>query len=345
MTTNEKRLRQLQSLLKKNKLDALAVSRPLEAGFLTGFHLEGLHLLVARDGAWAFLPKMLLEHFKARVPFVKAEASDDMPGAVMARIREKGYRKAAFEPETATYLGGSFWKKNGLAEFGGLTAGLRQCKEGSELAALRKACAIAAEAFRIVKPRVKTGRTEISVARELEDVMQAMGAAKTSFSTIVGFGPNAAMPHHETSERRLKKDEAVLIDFGCVYANYCSDMTRTYFHGRPSDEFRKVRALVQRSHDLGVQALKPGVSTIAVDKVCRDHIAAAGYGQYFIHGTGHGVGLEIHEPPRLNTRYKGTLKAGMVVTVEPGIYLHGKFGVRIEDTVLVTGSGREILTK
>ena len=345
MTTNEKRLRQLQSLLKKNKLDALAVSRPLETGFLTGFHLEGCLLVAGRDDVRAFLPKMLFDHFRASVPFVKAEVSDDAAGSALAFIKEKGWRKAAFEPETETYLGGTAWRKKGLAEFGGLTASLRQCKEGSELSALRKACSIAARAFRIIKPRIKTGRTEVSVARELEDIMQAMGATKTSFATIVGFGPNAAMPHHETSERRLKKDEAVLIDFGCVYRNYCSDMTRTFFYGRPDAEFRKVHALVQKSHDLGVKAVKPGASTIAVDKVCRDVIADAGYGQYFIHGTGHGVGLEIHEPPRINTRYKGTLKKGMAVTVEPGVYLQGKFGVRIEDTVLVTGAGREILTK
>ncbi|HNT96871.1 MAG TPA: aminopeptidase P family protein [Elusimicrobiales bacterium] len=345
MTTNEKRLRQLQALLRKNKLDALFVSRPLEAGFLTGFHLEGCLLAAGKDDVRAFLPKMLFDHFRSVVPFVKAEASDDPAGSALAFLKEKGWRKTAFEPEAETYLGGTAWRKKGLSEFGGLTASLRQCKEGDELAAVRKACAIAAKAFRIVKPRIKAGRTETSVALELEDVMQSMGATKTSFATIVGFGPNAAMPHHETSERRLKKNEAVLIDFGCVYKNYCSDMTRTFFYGKPDAEFRKVHAIVQKSHDLGIKAVRPGVSTIAVDKVCRDHIADAGYGQYFIHGTGHGVGLEIHEPPRLNTRYKGTLRKGMIVTVEPGIYLHGRFGVRIEDTVLVTGAGREILTK
>ncbi|MCK5582860.1 MAG: aminopeptidase P family protein, partial [Elusimicrobiales bacterium] len=226
-----------------------------------------------------------------------------------------------------------------------LTAFLRLTKKGAELKAVRKACHIAAKAFDIIKPKIKEGRTEISVARELEHIMQLMGATGPSFDTIVAFGPNSALPHHETSTRVLKKNEAVLIDYGCVYDFYRSDRTRTFFYGKADAEFKKVHAIVAASHRKGIKALKSGIKASTIDKICRNEIMDKGYGEYFIHGTGHGVGDEIHEEPRVNAKSKYVLKEGMVLTVEPGIYLNGKFGVRIEDTLLVKKNGYEILTK
>lgn len=344
MNIHAKRIRDLQRLLVQKKLDGLVLGRKLETSFLTGYNQDHVLMLVTRRDAFAFMPKMLLADFEAKVGFVKASAPDALQGSVVEKAGELSLKKVAFEPETETYVQGGFWKKKGFTEQSGLTAGLRLVKEGEELAALRKSCQIAARAFGIVKPRIKTGRTERSVYRELEDTMQSMGAVGNSFSLIVGFGPNSALPHHETSDRKLKKNETVLMDYGCVYGNYCSDITRTYFHGRPTEEFRKVYSIVLASQKAGLKAVRPGAKTRAVDAACRDHIADAGYGQYFIHGTGHGVGMEIHEAPTLNPRSGETLRAGMTVTVEPGIYLNGRFGVRIEDSVLVTGKGCEILT-
>lgn len=344
MNIHAKRIKDLQKLLKREKLDAMVLARTFETGFLTGYHLDGPVMLVSRSSAWAFMPKMLLADFSSKVNFVRASAPDSQPEAVSAAVKENRLKRTAFEPETESYLRGNLWKKRGFLERKGLTASLRSVKEGEEITTVRRSCQIAAEAIRIVKPRVRTGRTELSVARELEDVMQSMGAKGPSFNLIVGFGPHSALPHHETSERRLKNNEAVLVDFGCVYRNYCSDITRTWFHGRPGEEFRKVYSIVAGSHKAGLAAVRAGAKTRAVDAACRDHIAAAGYGQYFIHSTGHGVGLEIHEAPSLSTKSEETLKAGMTVTVEPGIYLPGKFGVRIEDSVLVKKNGCEILT-
>jgi len=345
MNIHEKRLKELQYLLKREKLDAMVVSRPLEQGFLTGYRMDGYLLLVSRTAAWAFMPKMFVDQFREKVDFVNPSAPDDQPGAVISKIRENKFRKTAFEPETESYLRGRFWRKKGLVEFKGLTAGLRAVKEGEEISILRKSCRIAYKTFGIIKPRIKPGRTELSVSREMEDIMQAMGAKGPSFNLIVGFGPDSALPHHETSDRPLRKNSAVLLDFGCVYNGYCSDITRTYFYGKPDAEFRKVYAIVDAAQKAGVKKVKAGVKTFDIDKACRDHIADAGFGQYFTHGTGHGVGLEIHEAPTLNTKSKETLEAGMAVTVEPGIYLYGKFGVRIEDSVLVKKNGCEILTK
>lgn len=345
MNIHAKRIKDLQYLLKQNRLDAIVLSRTLEIGFLTGFHLDGLLMLVSRTGAWAFMPKMLLADFNSKVNFVKASSPDNMLEAAVAKVKELGLKKAVFEPETESYIRGNFWKKCGFAEHKGLTSSLRTVKEGEEVEILRKSCQIAAKAFGLIKPRIKTGRTELSVYRELEDIMQAMGAKGPSFNLIIGFGPDSALPHHETSERKLKNNEAVLIDYGCVYGNYCSDITRTYFHGKPDAEFKKVYDIVAASQKAGLAKVRAGVKTRDVDAACRSHISDAGYGQYFIHGTGHGVGLEIHEAPTLNTKSEEVLKAGMAVTVEPGIYLHGKFGVRIEDSVLVTKTGCEILTR
>ena len=347
MTIYKERIKELQHLLKKNKLDAVVINRTLEVGFLTGFYLDGCVLLVSKTNIWGFIPQMLFEHFKTSAPFVEAVAANDIKGAAIAEIKKNKFKikKTAFQPETETYVDGMFWKKHGLIEKAGLTAFLRLTKKGAELKAVRKACHIAAKAFDIIKPKIKEGRTEISVARELEHIMQLMGATGPSFDTIVAFGPNSALPHHETSTRVLKKNEAVLIDYGCVYDFYRSDRTRTFFYGKADAEFKKVHAIVAASHRKGIKALKSGIKASTIDKICRNEIMDKGYGQYFIHGTGHGVGLEIHEEPRVNAKSKYVLKEGMVLTVEPGIYLNGKFGVRIEDTLLVKKNGYEILTK
>ncbi|MEK7722034.1 MAG: aminopeptidase P family protein [Elusimicrobiota bacterium] len=346
MNIHAKRIKDLQYMLRQHGLDALVMGRTLEIGFLTGFHLDGCSMLVSRSDAWVFMPKMLLEHFRSKVDFVTAVAPEGSPeDAALARIKELKLKRAAFEPETETYKRGTAWLKAGLLEKDGLTGALRAVKEGEEIEILRKSCRIAARSFGIVKPRIKTGCTELSVYRDLEDTMQAMGAKGPSFNLIVGFGPNSAMPHHETSERKLKNNEAVLLDYGCVYGNYCSDITRSYFHGRPSEEYKKVYSTVAASQKAGLAKVRAGVKARDVDAACRNCISDAGYGQYFIHGTGHGIGLEIHEFPRLNTKFEAVLRAGMAVTVEPGIYLPGKFGVRIEDSALVTKTGCEILTE
>lgn len=346
MNIHARRLKDLQKMLGQHKLDGLLLGRTLEIGYLTGFHLDDCVMLVSRAGAWVFMPRMFVDQFKETVDFAVPVAEDvNRDGLALAKAKELRLRRVAFEPDSETYTRGAAWRKGGALEHGGLTGALRAVKEGEEAEALRKACRIAAKAFGIVRPRIKTGRTEMSVYRELEDVMQAMGAKGPSFNMIVAFGPDSALPHHATSERKLRDNEAVLLDYGCVYGHYCSDITRTYFHGKAPAEFRKIYSVVEASHKAGLAAVKAGAAARAVDSVCRGVITDAGYGQYFTHGTGHGVGLEIHEFPRVNSRSEAVLRAGMAITVEPGIYLYGKYGVRIEDSVLVTRTGCEVLTR
>ncbi|MFH1620206.1 MAG: aminopeptidase P family protein [bacterium] len=345
MNIYEQRLREFQRLLLKEKLDAYVVNRTLEQGFLTGFALDGYMLLVARAHSWVFLPEMLLEHFRSQVGFCEAQSTENLLEDSVSRISASGFKKVGFDPGTETYQRGMFWKKKGLIEKPGLLACLRETKKGEEIGFLRKACRIAAKAIKITVPRIKPGRTERSVALELEHLMQKMGAKGPSFDTIIGSGPNSALPHHVTSDRIIKRNEPVLIDFGCVYKGYHSDITRTFFIGKPDACFKKVYGIVEKAQKAGLKKVKSGTFARAVDKACRDYIAGEGYGQHFIHGTGHGIGLEIHESPRLAVKSKSVLKSGMTVTVEPGIYLQGKFGVRIEDSVLVTKTGCEILTR
>ena len=217
MNIHSKRIKDLQGLLKREKLDALVVTRNLDIGFLTGYHMDDYLLLVSRTAAWAVAPRMFVEDIKARAPFVEPVVPEDgFEQAVLDLCKKYKLRRTAFDPEFETYNRGTLWRKNGFSEKGGLLGSLRAIKEGEEVSDLRKSCRIAAKAFGIVKPRIRTGRTELSVYRELEDVMQSMGAKGPSFNLIVGFGPHSALPHHITSERRLKNNEAVLLDYGCV---------------------------------------------------------------------------------------------------------------------------------
>jgi len=346
MNIHEKRIKDLQRLIKENGLDGMVVDRALEVGLLTGFALEGAFLLVTPEEAFAYLPKMLIDDFRERVPFVKSFDTNALLTSVVNKKDELGLKKAAFEPETVGYIRGSYWKEKGFIEKGGLTGRLRLVKEGQEIDTLRKSCHIAARAFTQVRPYIKTGCTEMEIGLRLEHAMQAMGAKGPSFDTIVAFGPNAALPHHVTSaDRKLRDDECVLMDFGCVYHGYCSDITRTVFNGTPSAEYVKAYDTVKLAHDKGIEKLRPGMTGKEADAVCRDIIADAGYGQYYIHSTGHGVGLEIHEAPALSVHSEGEkLLEGMTATIEPGVYFNGKFGIRIEDSTILTKEGCEVLT-
>ncbi|MBO4556277.1 MAG: M24 family metallopeptidase, partial [Elusimicrobiales bacterium] len=265
MNIHQKRIKDLQGLLKKNGINAIVLARPLEISFLTGYFMDGVLMLITEDEAFGIMPKMLFDDFHAKAPFVNAEASDSPRKDLIAKKEVLKLKKCVFEPETENYLRGKFWKENGFEEYQGLTAGLRIRKEGEEIEILRKSCKIAAKAFEKLVPAIKTGDTEIEVSNRLDNLMREMGAKGPSFDLIVAFGENGALPHHVTSERKLKDNEPILIDFGCIYKGYCSDITRTFFHGTPGEEFKKVYDIVKRSHDEGIKALKPGLSAKGAD--------------------------------------------------------------------------------
>lgn len=226
-----------------------------------------------------------------------------------------------------------------------IIATMRVKKEPAELRIMRKAIRIAEEAFLATCASIRIGQTELEVAARIEYEMKVRGSSRPAFPTICAEGANAALPHAHPGNRRIKRGSAVLIDWGARVGGYCSDLTRVVFVGNMRRDIGDVYSIVLEAQRRAIAAIKPGRRMCDVDAVAREHITKAGFGDAFNHGLGHGLGLSVHEAPSLSWRSKEKLAAGMVVTVEPGIYLPGAFGIRIEDDVLVTPTGRRVLSR
>lgn len=213
---------------------------------------------------------------------------------------------------------------------------LRSVKTESELINIEKACAIAEKAYYAAIKSIKVGMTETELKEKIENLMVSFGAEGASFETIVAFGANAAVPHHETGNSVLTENVPVLVDTGCKVNGYCSDLTRTAFFGKPTEKFLKCYNAVLKANELAVENIRAGMTTDKADSIAREYLNENGLGGYFTHSLGHGVGLEIHEFPALSPRKSDELKDGTVFTIEPGVYIDGEFGVRIEDTVVLS---------
>lgn len=238
----------------------------------------------------------------------------------------------------------AFGKKNiKLAPVTGMIEKMRRIKDAEEIALIRQSVALNEQVFQDIFPTITRAHTEIDIALALEHAMRTRGASGPSFASIVASGDNSALPHAVPTTRKISADRPLTIDMGLVLQGYCSDMTRTFVPGKVKKKYKKIHRIVREAQLAGMAAIRAGVSGKAADKAARDVIAAAGYGKYFGHSLGHGVGLAVHEAPRLSTRSKDTLKAGMIVTVEPGIYIPGWGGIRLENMVLVLEDGCENL--
>jgi len=225
-----------------------------------------------------------------------------------------------------------------------LLSDLRMVKDTDELRQMEKAAALGCSLFEAMLPRMEAGATEIAVAAELEFLARGLGAEGMSFETIVASGARSALPHGRATQARLPRKGFVTLDFGVILNGYCSDMTRTVHLGRASDEERSAYDAVLDAQQAAVAAVRPAATCGAVDEAARSVLRKTGLARYFTHSTGHGVGLEIHEQPRIAAGQETQLQPGMVITIEPGVYLAGKFGIRIEDMVAVTDSGSRVLT-
>ncbi len=231
-----------------------------------------------------------------------------------------------------------------LEPAGSLILKLRSVKDEQEIRSIREACKLASEGMRVASEIIRPGVKEIEVAAEVEYAMRKKGSNGTSFDTIIASGPTSAFPHGSCSSRTIDKGELVVVDLGATFNFYRSDMTRTFTAGKPDEKQRKIYETVKQAHQKAFETIKPNVPAMEVDAAARRAIEVAGFGEFFVHNLGHGVGLEIHEAPTLSPDSKDTLAVGNVVTDEPGIYIPGYGGVRIEDTVLVTQVGAEKLT-
>jgi Xaa-Pro dipeptidase len=238
------------------------------------------------------------------------------------------------------FLGG----ENMLAVDSGFLRELRKVKDENEIELMRKAGELTSEGMRVAREVVAAGVKEYEVAAEIEYAMRKQGSYGTAFETIVASGSCSAFPHGGCSDREIRKGDLVVVDIGATYKYYHSDMTRTLVAGKPSEKQKNLYQIVKTAQEKAFEALKPNVKAADVDAIARKVIADAGYDEYFVHSLGHGVGLEVHEPPTLSPESKEVLAVGNVVTIEPGVYLVGYGGVRIEDTVLVGKVGAEKLT-
>ncbi len=347
---SQKRMALLRRVLKDAGLDGYITVSVVEQRYLSGVELnagEAVFLITPKQ-AYCVTKKLIVSKMASTRRYIK---TIDVPfGTMVAGAVEKakalGLKRIAFDPDQVDFQTGEFFTKAKFVRAEGLVGEMRKAKYPDEVAKLRKACKIAWEAFNEVKPQIKTGMSEEDVRILMAVAMHKRGADSVPFN-IVCFGENTADAHHTPSKtRKLKKSEAVLMDFGCFYEGYTSDMTRSWWHGKEVPaEYKKIWNIVDTARRAGVNALRAGVTAGAIDKAARDVIEHAGYGKEFIHTTGHGIGLVVHDAPILRSGSAAVIPDQAVVTVEPGIYFAGKWGIRLEDSFLVTKTGAKKLTQ
>lgn len=345
-----KRMQLLRRTLKDAHLDGYLTVSTVEQRYLSGIDLSDGEavFLITPAKAYCVTKKLIVSKMTPARAFLKTEDAPfgTMLAGALEKIKKLGLKRVAFDPNLVDFMTGETLTKAGLVRADGLVSEMRKAKYPDEIARLRKACKIAWESFAEVQPKIKTGMTEEDVRVLMAVAMHKRGADSIPFN-IVCFGENTADAHHTPSKtRKLKKGEAVLMDFGCFYEGYTSDMTRSWWHGTPAPaEYTQIWNIVDKARRAGVKALRPGVTAGAIDKAARDVIEAAGYGKEFIHTTGHGIGLIVHDAPILRSGSAAEIPENAVVTVEPGIYFAGKWGIRLEDSFLVTKTGAKKLTQ
>ncbi len=349
------RLPRLRRRLDDTGLDALLVTKLANVRYLTGFTGSAALLLVTRTGAQFVTDGRYAErsHDELRTAGADAQIEIGLTASAQRELIIGALDRGAtvgLEDHSVTWADQREWATAFEAPgatvrpAGLLVEELRRVKDAGEVDRIRAACAIADDAFHALLPRLAQRLTERQFALELEIAMRERGASANSFDPIIASGPNGSKPHHVPGEREIGRNELVVCDFGCIVDGYCSDMTRTVSVGDPGPDARRVYDVVLASQQAGRARVAADVACAEVDRASRDVIAEAGWADAFSHSTGHGVGLEIHEAPRVASSAGDTLLTGDVVTVEPGVYLPGVGGVRIEDTVVVGPNGAEPLT-
>ena len=344
----EIRLNKFRDIMKEERLDAYFTLNTSNIYYLTGYRGDSAYLLITESNAFLYtypLFKIEAETQTHKSVEVKILEGKDLASLVAQDL--KNSKSMGIEESISVHMFNLLYCKNNsrIRQVTNLVERLRAQKDESELDFIKKAQKITDDIFQYVLDNLKPDRlTELDLAAEMEYQMKKMGAEGYSFKTIVATRENSAIPHARPRNVLIKNNSNLLMDFGVYYNGYASDMTRTIFIGKADDEFKKVYTTVLNAQKKAEEEVKEGKKAKDIDKIARDIIKEAGYGEFFTHGLGHGVGIDVHESPPVNSKSEIILKEGMVITIEPGIYLKDRFGVRIEDMVLVKKDGYEIIT-
>lgn len=345
------RRRKLSAELAGQRIDSFLLMHPTNVRYFSGFSGSNGALLVNKDlSAKIATDGRYTTQIAAEVPDIDAEIVSTPAETLIAAVADG--RRVGFDAAHMTVDGLNRLQKTcpdgvTLVPVTGVVEEIRLIKDGFEIRRLTEAADIAVTALKglISAGELRAGRTEREIAADLEYRMRLGGAQRPSFDTIVASGPNSALPHYSAGDRVLEDGDLVTIDFGAHYRGFNSDMTRTFCIGHATDFAREIYGVVLDAQLAGVKAATPGRGLADVDKHCRDIIADAGYGDYFVHSTGHGIGLDVHEAPYARAKGTGTLAENMTLTIEPGIYVPDRGGVRIEDTVVITSGAPRIITE
>lgn len=342
------KLTKLRDALEANNLDAILITSPINRRYVTGFTgTAGVAIISKNDARFITDFRYTSQATAQAKEFKVIQHKQVIELEIKDQLKALGVKRLGFEKDTVTFSQYEKYKaifETELVPVSGIVEALRSIKTAEELAIMKKAAKIADDAFEHVLGYIKPGAKEIDISNELEFYMRKLGATSSSFDTIVASGERSALPHGVASDKEIQSGELVTLDFGALYQGYCSDITRTVAVGEINEQLRTIYDTVLEAQLRGVDGIKPGITGKEADAITRDYITEKGYGDYFGHSTGHGVGLEVHETPSLASRSEQKLEPGMVVTIEPGIYVPGVGGCRIEDDLVVTNSGNERLT-
>lgn len=345
----QNRLKSLRESMSLKGLDGVLVIGDPNRNYLSGFTGDESFIIITGDKALFITDSRYTEQAKNEVEdYEILEYKGSFPDFFADVVKKFNIKKIGFEDNVVSYelytkLANKIEAE--LVAMKGIIEDIRLIKDNSEVESIKKAAAIADKAFSHMLNFIKAGMSEREIGLELEFTMKKLGAKDLSFPSIVASGLRSALPHGRATDKIIKKGELLTLDFGCIFEEYCSDMTRTVAIGEIDDKLKDIYNVVLQAQENVLKFIKPGEKANKVDSIAREYISKKGYGSYFGHGLGHGVGREIHEAPRLSPMSETILKDGMIVTDEPGIYIPSIGGVRIEDLVLVTKDGCETLSK
>ncbi len=343
-----KKLEKLRNEFAKLGIDALLVTSPYNRRYITNFTGTAGVALITEDDAYFITDFRYTEQAKKQAAgFRIIQQKQPIPKEVARICEKKGVKKLGFEENHMTFAVYRQYEKEfsgTLVPVSDTVEKLRLIKTEDEIKIIKVACDIADAAFKHILDFIRPGITELDISNELEFFMRKCGATSSSFDTIVASGVRSALPHGVATDKVIEKGDLITLDYGAYYNGYVSDITRTVAVGEPEEELKNIYQVVLEAQRLGVEKIRAGMTGREADAVTRDYITKNGYGEYFGHSTGHGIGLEVHEGPALSKTSETVLESGMVVTCEPGIYIAGLGGVRIEDDLLITEKGNERLT-